>query len=93
MVLATAILVQRLDVQLYVYYSSVHSQQVTAEIHFQPNIIYYKQSNFSLHLQTQNHEQNSKILLALINRVLYMVDGVCAFKCACTLGKNIQADQ
>jgi len=54
---------------------------------------YYKQSNFSLHLQTKNHEQNSKILLAHIHRVLYMVDGWCAFPCACTLGKNIHVDQ
>jgi hypothetical protein len=93
MVLATTILVQRLDVELYVYYPSVPSRQVTREIYFQPNTIYYKQSNFGLHLQTQNHEQNSKILLAFINRVMYMVDGVRAFKCACTLGKNKQADQ
>jgi len=42
---------------------------------------YYKQSNFSLHLQIKNNEQNSEILLTHIHRVLYMVDGVCVYVC------------
>jgi len=54
---------------------------------------YYKQSNFSLHLQTKSHVQNSEILLAHTHKVLYMVDSMCVFTCACTLGKNIQVGQ